>query len=45
MVQLPAYLERVLDNGHSYYDPHESPAHVFRLRRRVGTERDFDAFA
>ena len=25
-------------------DPKESPAHVFRLRRRVRTERDFDYF-
>jgi len=25
-------------------DPHRSPAHVFRLRRRVATERDFDYY-
>jgi starch synthase (maltosyl-transferring) len=25
-------------------DPHQSPAHVFRLRRRTRTERDFDYF-
>jgi starch synthase (maltosyl-transferring) len=25
-------------------DPARSPAHVFRLRRRVRTERDFDYF-
>ena len=25
-------------------DPHRSPAHVFRVRRRVATERDFDYF-
>ena len=25
-------------------DPHGSPAHVFRLRRRIGTEQDFDYF-
>lgn len=25
-------------------DPHHSPVHVFRLRRRVRTERDFDYF-
>jgi len=26
-------------------DPHASPAHVFRLRRRIGTERDVDHFS
>ena len=25
-------------------DPHHSPAHIFRVRRRVRTERDFDYF-
>ncbi len=25
-------------------DPARAPAHVFRLRRRVRTERDFDYF-
>lgn len=25
-------------------DPHVSPAHIFRLRRRIRTERDFDYF-
>ena len=25
-------------------DPHALPAHVFRIRRRVRTERDFDYF-
>lgn len=25
-------------------DPHYSPAHIFRLRRRIRTERDFDYF-
>jgi starch synthase (maltosyl-transferring) len=25
-------------------DPHYAPAHVFRLRRRVRTEHDFDYF-
>jgi starch synthase (maltosyl-transferring) len=25
-------------------DPHRSPAHVFRLRRRVRSERDFDYY-
>jgi starch synthase (maltosyl-transferring) len=25
-------------------DPQRSPAHVFRLRRHVATERDFDYF-
>jgi len=25
-------------------DPQHSPAHIFRVRRRVRTERDFDYF-
>jgi starch synthase (maltosyl-transferring) len=25
-------------------DPHGAPAHIFRLRRRVRSERDFDYF-
>jgi starch synthase (maltosyl-transferring) len=38
---------RYLWHGHRNFvalDPHRSPAHVFRLRRHVATERDFDYF-
>jgi starch synthase (maltosyl-transferring) len=38
---------RYLWHGHRNFvvlDPHRSPAHVFRLRRHVSTERDFDYF-
>ena len=38
---------RFLWNGPRNYvrlDPAVSPAHVFRIRRRVHTERDFDYF-
>ncbi len=39
---------RYLWHGESNFvqlDPHASPAHIFRVRRKVKTERDFDYFA
>ena len=39
--------ERFLWHGRSNFialDPHARPAHVFRLRRRVGSERDYDHY-
>lgn len=39
--------ERFLWHGRRNYialDPHARPAHVFRLRRRVASERDFDLY-
>ena len=38
---------RYLWNGESNFvklDPHSSPAHIFRVRRRLKTERDFDYY-
>ncbi|HVW00414.1 MAG TPA: hypothetical protein VHB77_08740, partial [Planctomycetaceae bacterium] len=38
---------RFLWHGETNYvelDPYASPAHVFRIRRKVKTERDFDYF-
>ena len=38
---------RYLWTGESNFvqlDPHACPAHVFRVRRKVKTERDFDYF-
>jgi starch synthase (maltosyl-transferring) len=40
---LPAFLWRGARNFVSL-DPQHSPAHIFRVRRRVRTERDFDYF-
>jgi starch synthase (maltosyl-transferring) len=39
--------ERFLWNGSTNFvklDPHQLPAHVFRIRRRIRSERDFDYF-
>jgi len=39
--------ERYLWHGQRNYveiDPHHLPVHVFRLRRKVRTEQDFDYF-
>jgi starch synthase (maltosyl-transferring) len=39
--------ERYLWSGSKNYvrlDPHHKPAHIFRLRRWVGREQDFDYF-
>ena len=39
--------QRYLWRGRSNYvmlDPHRAPAHVFRLRRRVRSEQDFDYY-
>ena len=32
------------DDARRRFDPARVPAHVFRVRRRVHTERDFDYF-
>ena len=39
--------EFLWDGGHNYVelDPAELPAHVFRVRRRVRTEEDFEHYA
>ena len=39
--------QRYLWRGRRNYvmlDPHRAPAHVFRLRRRVRSEQDFDYY-
>ena len=39
---------RYLWQGHTNYvelDPHVLPAHVFRVRRRLRSEHDFDYYA